>query len=302
MLPEGAKPIIATPDDAPIPRAASRAKDGAGGRRWGRWIAFLFVFAAVVGFGSLLAYIYLETRDGGVDPGALPVVRADNRPMKIRPDTPGGIEVPFQDKEIFDRVGQQASGVRDGQTAAQQGAGRGPERLLPGPEQPLPRPVPAPPPAPTIAVPAAPDVAPPPNAIPVTPPPRASVPPGGGAAPTQTAPAPAPTPAPTPAPQVAPAPPPPRAVVPPPAPGPASGIRIQLASVRSEADAQREWERMRRQHADVLGNLAPAFPFADLGDRGTFWRVQAGGFADLAAAQNACAALRARGLGCNVVR
>ncbi|MCA3268700.1 MAG: SPOR domain-containing protein, partial [Azospirillum sp.] len=29
---------------------------------------------------------------------------------------------------------------------------------------------------------------------------------------------------------------------------------------------------------------------------------QAGGFADLAAAQNACAALRARGLGCNVVR
>ncbi|MCA3268664.1 MAG: hypothetical protein ING19_21675, partial [Azospirillum sp.] len=49
MLPEGAKPIIATPDDAPIPRAASRAKDGAGGRRWGRWIAFLFVFAAVVG-------------------------------------------------------------------------------------------------------------------------------------------------------------------------------------------------------------------------------------------------------------
>ncbi|MFM8799799.1 MAG: hypothetical protein ACKOEE_04460, partial [Tagaea sp.] len=193
MLPEGAKPIIATPDDTPIPRAASRAKDGAGGRRWGRWIAFLFVFAAVVGFGSLLAHIYLETRDGGVDPAALPVVRADNRPMKIRPDTPGGIEVPFQDKEIFDRVGQQASGVRDGQTAAQQGAGRGPERLLPGPEQPLPRPVPAPPPAPTIAVPAAPDVAPPPNAIPVTPPPRASVPPGGGAAPAQTAPAPAQT-------------------------------------------------------------------------------------------------------------
>ncbi|MFM7344610.1 MAG: SPOR domain-containing protein, partial [Tagaea sp.] len=105
-------------------------------------------------------------------------------------------------------------------------------------------------------------------------------------------------PPPPPPPQVAQA---PRAA-PPPAVAPASGVRIQLASVRSEADAQREWERMRRQHADVLGNLSPAFPSADLGERGVFWRVQAGGFADLAAAREACAALRGRGLGCNVVQ
>ncbi|MFM7344882.1 MAG: hypothetical protein ACKO1J_05885, partial [Tagaea sp.] len=183
MLPEGAKPIIATPEDAPSPRANGGANGNGGGRRWGRWIAFLFVFAAVVGFGSLLAYTYLETRDGPVDPSSLPVVRADNRPMKIRPDTPGGIDVPFQDKEIFERVGQQAAGVpRPGQAPAQS-AQRPAERLLPGPEQPLPRPVPTPPPAPTIAVPTAPDVAPPPNAVPVTPPPRASVTPGGAAAP-----------------------------------------------------------------------------------------------------------------------
>jgi hypothetical protein len=296
MLPEGAKPIIATAEEAPLARSGGAANGAGAGRRWGRAIAFLFVFAAVVGFGSLLAYMYLETRDGPLDPSSLPVVRADNRPMKIRPDTPGGIDVPFQDKEIFDRVGQQAAGApRPGQPAPQ-AAQRPAERLMPGPEQPLPRPVPAPPPPPIVAVPAAPDVAPPANAVPVAAPPRASLPPGGAAAP---APAPSP-PSPQPPPQVAQAP----RVAPPPAPppGPATGIRIQLASVRSEADAQREWERMRRQHADVLGNLAPAFPSADLGERGTFWRVQAGGFADLAAAQEACASLRGRGLGCNVVR
>lgn len=289
MLPEGAKPIIAAPEDAPGARSNGGANGAGGGRRWGRWIAFLFVFSAVVGFGSLLAYMYLETRDGPVDPNSLPVVRADNRPMKIRPDTPGGIDVPFQDKEIFERVGQQAAGNRPG--TPPQTAQRPAERLMPGPEQPLPRPVTAPPPPPAIAVPAAPDVAPPPNAVPVTPPPRASVPPGGAAAPT-------PAPAPHPPAQIAQA---PRVVSPAP-PGPATGIRIQLASVRSEADAQREWDRMRRQHSDVLGGLTPAFPSADLGERGVFWRVQAGGFADLAAAQEACASLRGRGLGCNVVR
>jgi SPOR domain len=288
MLPEGAKPIIAAADEAPAARSGNGASEG---RRWGRWIAFLFVFSAVVGFGSLLAYTYLETRDGPVDPSNLPVVRADARPMKIRPETPGGIDVPFQDKEVFERLGQQAAGpARPGQAPAQS-AQRPPERLLPGPEQPLPRPVATPPPPPTIAVPAAPEVAPPPNAVPVTPPPRASVPPGGAAAPAPVPQAPAQA---AQAPRAAPAPPAPAAQ--------ASGIRIQLASVRSEADAQREWDRMRRQQSDVLGALTPMFPSADLGERGVFWRVQAGGFTDLSAAQEACAALRGRGLGCNVVR
>jgi hypothetical protein len=287
VLPKGAKPIIATAEEAPRARVGGAANGSGGGRRWGRWIAFLFVFSAVVGFGSLLAYTYLETREGPADPASLPVVRADTRPMKIRPEQPGGIDVPFQDKEVFERVGQQAAGAARPGQAPGQAAQRPAERLLPGPEQPLPRPVPTPPPAPTIAVPAAPDVAPPPNALPVTPPPRASLPPGGAAAPAP----------PQPPPQAAQA---PRAGPPPPVQ--ATGIRIQLASVRSEADAQREWDRMRRQHADLLGNLSPAFPMADLGERGVFWRVQAGGFADAGAAQETCAALRGRGLGCNVVR
>jgi cell division septation protein DedD len=312
MLPEGAKPILSSGDEpAPLSGGPQRTRGngGSGGKRgWGRLIAAVFAFAAVVGFGSLLAYTYLETRDGVTDPNSLPIVRADARPMKTRPDQPGGIDVPFQDKEIYNRVGQQSSGGATTQTAQ----GGQVERLLPGPEAVMPRPVPEPPPAPRVVVPDAPQVEPTADAVPVTAPPRASIPPGGAASP-----APVPPPATLPAPvaprpqQAAPAPTPAPAapVTRPAAPAPqvaaapaAGGIRIQLASVRSQADAQREWERLRRQHGDVLGNLTASFPTVDLGDRGMFWRIQAGGFASADAAQAACAALRARGAGCNVVR
>jgi cell division septation protein DedD len=312
MLPEGAKPILSSGDEpAPLSGgpARSRGNGGSGGgRNWGRLIAAVFAFAAVVGFGSLLAYTYLETRDGSTDPNSLPIVRADTRPMKTRPDQPGGIDVPFQDKEIYNRVGQQSSGGVTTQTAQ----GGQVERLLPGPEAVMPRPVPEPPPAPRVVVPDAPQVEPTADAVPVPVPPRASIQPGGA-----NAPAPVPPPAPLPAPvaprpqQAAPAPAPaaPAARPATPAPTPqvaaapaAGGIRIQLASVRSQADAQREWERLRRQNGDVLGNLTASFPTVDLGDRGMFWRIQAGGFASTDAAQAACAALRARGAGCNVVR
>jgi len=307
MLPEGAKPILSSGDEpAPLSGGPQRTRgNGGGGRNWGRLIAAVFAFAAVVGFGSLLAYTYLETRDGSTDPNSLPIVRADTRPMKTRPEQPGGIDVPFQDKEIYNRVGQQSSGGATTQTAQ----GGQVERLLPGPEAVMPRPVPEPPPAPRVVVPDAPQVEPTADAVPVTAPPRASIQPGGANAPAPVpppAPLPAPVaprpqqaaPAPTPAPAARPATPAPQVAA---APA-AGGIRIQLASVRSQADAQREWERLRRQHGDVLGNLTASFPTVDLGDRGTFWRIQAGGFASTDAAQAACAALRARGAGCNVVR
>lgn len=319
MLPEGAKPILSSGDEpAPLSGGPKRARGNGGGtgRGWGRWLAAAFAFSAVVGFGSLLAYTYLETRDGASDPSSLPIVRADTRPMKTRPDQPGGIDVPFQDKEIYNRVGQQSSGGATTQAAQ----GGQVERLLPGPEAVMPRPVPTPPPAPRVVVPDAPQVEPPADAVAVTPPPRASIQPGGANAPAPVAPPaalPAPAPqatAPRPQQQAAPVPAAPAAQAPAtrpatPAPAPqvaaapaAGGIRIQLASVRSQADAQREWERLRRQHGDVLGNLTASFPTVDLGDRGMFWRIQAGGFANADAAQAACAALRARGAGCNVVR
>ncbi len=302
MLPEGAKPILKA--DAALSAGPERVAAGQG-RGWGKFLAGVFVFSVVVGFGSLLAYFFVQNRDGALEPAAIPVVRADARPMKLRPETPGGIEVPFQNTQIYDRVGQQSAGAAapTGRPGAPAAGNRPVERLLPGPEAPLPRPTP--PPAPVASIPATPDVAPPPNAVVVAPPPpQAAVPARPAPPPVQLAPA---TPPPAP-PPVAAAPPPPvqtRPAAPAPAAvaaAPAGGARIQLASVRAEAEAQREWGRLLRQHVDVLGGLTPSYTSADLGERGVYIRLQAGPFPIPEAARAACETLRARGVGCNVVR
>ena len=282
MLPEGARPILDSGRPAPLSGEGGDAPVVPSGRGWSRPLGAVFAFAAVVGFGSLLAYHYVQNLDGTVDPGAVPVVRADPRPVKVRPETPGGIEVPFRDSTVYENLGQQAAGARP--PVAAPAAPRGAERMLPGPETPLPRPVP--PPAPVPAIPTAPEVAAPQNAVPILPPTVASVPPAPqappGSVPGRTA------TSPTPSPQ--------------PAAAATGGTRIQLASVRETEAAQREWARLVRQHADILGGLAPQFVTADLGERGVFVRLQAGPFAGSDAAQAACNVLRARGAGCNVVR
>ena len=51
-------------------------------------------------FGGLIWYSYLEGNKGG----PVPVVRADKSVIKVKPDTPGGLQVPDQDKSVFNKV------------------------------------------------------------------------------------------------------------------------------------------------------------------------------------------------------
>lgn len=57
-------------------------------------------------FAALVWYSYM----GGNDEGPVPVVRADKSVVKEKPESPGGLDVPNQDKRVFDRV---ASGTAD---------------------------------------------------------------------------------------------------------------------------------------------------------------------------------------------
>jgi len=118
-------------------------------------------------------------------------------------------------------------------------------------------------------------------------------------APTESA-APAPALPTTPSPAAAPAAPPPSRVaanIP-----PASGYLIQIAAVREEDRAAAEWARLQRQHSDALQGLKLFVIKADLGDKGVFWRLRAGPFADEAQAKNRCADLAKRKVGCLVVK
>jgi sporulation related protein len=80
----------------------------------------------------------------------------------------------------------------------------------------------------------------------------------------------------------------------------ADNFRIQLAALKSEAEANKAWTRVLAKHNDVLGALTVHIVRADLGSQGIYYRVQAGPFADKASAKAACDKLKASGQQCLV--
>ncbi len=79
----------------------------------------------------------------------------------------------------------------------------------------------------------------------------------------------------------------------PPAAG--GGYVVQLASYRSQADAVREYQRMKARHGRLLGGLAPRIQKKDLGAAGTFYRLAVGPLPSREQARRLCNALIASG-------
>ncbi len=201
---------------------------------------------------------------GGSGPRNAPLIEADPRPIKVRPDDPGGLRVPNQDELIFER--------NRGSTAMP-GAS-----LAPEPEAPridALRAQMAPPP---VEV-AAPRTAAPPPTVTAAAAPQAAAP---QSAPAQPAAATAP------------------AARPEPAPG--GTIRVQLGALTSDADARGEWDRLARRHADLLGAFRPQVVRFERDGQTTLYRLRTGGFADAASARAFCDQVRERNVPCIVVR
>jgi hypothetical protein len=267
------------------------------------------VVAAASAFGGVIWYAYHQSPGAGGN-GLPPLVKAEPGPTKVKPDNPGGQEIPYQDSTVYDRLTQ------NGQKPVV-------EKLLPPPEEPASR---TPPPA---AQPAPVDVAspPPPLETQVAPPP----PPVDTGAPTALAPTPGAIviqPPPPPQPKVVQAAPPPKpatVVEPPkpqakqagansiaalineagatPAPKASSGgggYHLQLSAVRSADAVPGEWARLKRRYPELAG-LTSSTHKIDTPDKGTFYRVEAGPL-DEAAAKSTCTRLRGEGLGCIVVK
>lgn len=231
-------------------------------------LAALVLIPVFLGAAGWAAWHYLGDLLVIEDSYDVPLVRADPGPVKIRPENPGGMQVPDQDKLVYDRM---------------RGKEKPPqvESLLPKPESPLPPPTETP--APVEKAAAAP--------LPLTPP-----------APPKTAPAEASTAEVLAAkpPRPARPPPVPKAV---PAPDTGAGLRVQLAAVRSPEQARGEWERLRRKNGDLLGKLRLFITKADLGPgKGIYFRLRAGPLASEAKAKALCASLAERKVGCLVIR
>ncbi len=254
---------------------------------------------ALIVFGSILWWAYSsDTQEAGVE---VPVIVAEETPIKVKPADEGGLEVPDQDKLVYDNIAE-----------GDPGAGKV-EQILPGPEEPVAPPQPVTPAATAEPAPLVPadqgtntgvaDVtptpaAPLPEAVPALPAattPPASVAPTEPAAPAQPA-----------APALAAA--APAASAPAPAPAtPAKAAtggswKIQLAAVKTEGAAKQEWGRMQKAHLDLLGDMRLTVQRADLGTKGIFFRIQAGPLPDRTTAEDVCAELKAGKQPCIVVK
>ena len=224
------------------------------------------------------------------------VIAADSGPVKTAPDQPGGAANPYKGLKIFNN--KAPADARAGSQPLPSIITQPGEPLFSafGPKHPAPVPAAAPAPAKPapapvqqrVAVQAPPPVvvhpAPAPVAVAPKPAPVAAKP-----APVVTKPAPAPV-------TVAKVTPPPAAPVTAPA---VSGAYVaQIAAFKSQAEAETGWAAFKRNHAAILGGMSPNIVSVDLGEKGTWFRLRTGSFADKAAAAAFCDKLKAEGASC----
>lgn len=200
----------------------------------------------------------------------IPVVQADTRPVRVKPENPGGLQVEGANNEVFSGGNDTANSKLAAQPEAPDLAGlRAPPPSV------------APPAVQAAVVPAV-----PPPATPAKPAIAAAAPPSPPAA---AKPVPHPAVAAT------------AAVVQHPAAPPAAGRRaaVQLAALTSEDAAKAEWQTLSKRMPDVLGGHQPAYSKIEREGR-TFWRLRTAGFTDVAQARTFCDRVRAKGNGCTV--
>lgn len=228
---------------------------------------------AAVGLGGVL----LAGMGGwallGRHSGPVPVVEADTRPLRVKPENAGGMQVAGADEQV---MGEQS---------------RGAQAMAPRAEAPAPQALRAQQQLPPVAdEPAAATAAPAPVASAPAPSP-AAVPPGTSPLPDTPRPA-ARTAAPA-ARSAAPA-------APASAAPPATGVTlVQLAALDTEQAAQAEWQRLAKRMPDALGDRRLVLQRAER-DGKAVWRVRTGGFSDVADATAFCTRLRAKGASCTI--
>lgn len=278
----GSRPVPGEPEQAPTSPK--------------KIITAAIALGAVAAFGIGIWFAYDQGVKRGAS-GAPPLIRADQGPAKVAPENPGGMQVPNQDKQIYERLG-----------GNQQSATSGTEKLLPPPERPSAAPTqPNNTTANAVTVPNRPAPAAVPNQAPTTSnvPNRTDAPSpstlSGPAASQPVAPKTEEKPAAAPATrapaQTATAP----AATPSVTATPGGSAKIQLASLKDQAAATATWNQLQKKFPDVLGGLQPSYEKVEIAGKGTFIRLQAGPLKDRATAQNACQQLAAKNQGCIVV-
>ena len=205
----------------------------------------------------------------GNRPHVVPVIEADSRPLRVRPDNPGGMQVAGAEEQI---MGGSGSGQADAMAPASESpqpqilraqiqAAQQAAPVQPPPVQPVSLAAPPPAPAPTIS--AAPDRRP------------AAASPMAAKVPAS------------------------HAVASPATITDAGKTEVQLAALDSEQAAMNEWRRLARRMPELMASRHPAVTKAER-DGKTFYRLRTGGFGDIAQATAFCTQVKSSGGGCTI--
>ena len=241
-----------------------------------RWLLPGFLLAVVV--AGVVAWALTGGTGPVADDGLAPLVAAPEGPDKVVPDDPGGLDVPDQDKMVYEAM----TGEEEAEA---------PEHLLPAAEEALA--------AAQDAAGAASDEAQ--NAGAAV---EAADDALGGVSELAESEAAVVEPAagePAADMPVAEVPPEPEPVVV--ASAPAGDYVVQVGSFREESVARAEGERLKVLHGEIAGGLAVSVQRADLGaEKGVYYRARFGAFASREAADALCAQLKVRKQDCLVVK
>jgi len=268
------RPVAHEPDSIPPPPRDSLLMRV--NRRRGQILTVMVSIAAIASFGSVVWWAHnQDVKAGGKGLEPL-VVQAPTTPSRVKPENAGGLVPANQDKEVFNRIAPGAVPTQ-------------PEKLLPASTNPklpangLPTPA-APKPAEAEAAKA------PTPLQPATPASGGPTPPPAGAATPAT---PATTDVKPGTTETGPS----IASLIDNMSGPTGGWRVQVASVKNEDVAKSTWARLQSAHGDVMANLRMQAVRVDLGDKGVWYRVQAGPL-DEKQAQSICGTLKGRKADC----
>jgi len=272
----------------------------------------LLIVLALLVLAMFAGFVWLAYSEGVArGRGEAPVITADAGPARVAPANPGGPSEPLKTFKVYEQPAPPDDDTT--QTANQNAA---------APSAPAAKPAAAPP----VAA-----KAEPPKAAPAATPAAAPAPTQMAAAtpvPKPATPAPAPKPAMSapkpaaattqPAQPVGPATAPPRslsaATAAPPAPAPvkpaaasvpvttqaaASGsVVLQIGAYKSQADANTAWTIYKSKHGALLSGYSPDVQQADLGEKGTWYRLRIAGFPSRDVASALCDRLKADGGTC----
>jgi cell division septation protein DedD len=316
-----------------LPAPGARAKSGMTFKGRSAFMVGSALLGAIA-LGGALAFAYKQS-GGGLGSETPPLVTADSRPVKEVPDEPGGKEFPHKNKLIYDRLqnGDEPESERlvprqenvavpalppsaetpgmpapvattDLGTATTQAVGAepvavasaddsmpdgGPRKVKTMVVRPDGSMAEAPAEAAAAPAPEAPAAAPEAPQMAAAAPPPAPV----AAEPQEVASLQAPPPAPAPKPAAKPT--QTAAATPAAAAGPTKYV-VQVGSKKNQTDALASFADMQQKYPSLLANYRPMVQKADLGSKGTWYRLRIGPIADKTSATKLCGQLKSQGL------